>query len=197
MIADSEVDTVVDLVPIGAGESVRHDLGSIRMQHGYWFPDGKSLCIFGYEPGHGIRGYRYDLTTRTATPITEEGVGRVGAAISPDGKWIWTVDPSGTVVCAVDGSSSRPMPNVPQQVRAVRWAKDGKSVFTFERGRIPARVFRIDVESGNTEVWMEIRPLRQSGVTGVNSVCLTEDAETYTTSYTQMLMDLYHASGLL
>jgi serine/threonine protein kinase len=197
IIADLEHQSAFELVPIGAGESVRHTLGSIRAQHGHWFPDGKSICIFGYEPGRGTRGYRYDLATRAATPITEEGIGRVGAVISPDGRWIWTVGPSGSVIQAVDGSSSRPMPGVPQEVRAILWAEDGKSVFAFERGRIPARVFRVDVESGRSDVWMEIRPLRQSGVTGVNSICLTPDGETYVTSYNQLLSDLYTSSGLL
>jgi hypothetical protein len=117
--------------------------------------------------------------------------------ISPDGRWIWTVGPTGSAIYPVDGSPFRSMPSVPKEVRATRWSEDGKSVFAFERGRIPARVFRIDVESGQSEVWMEIRPKRESGVTGVNAVHLTPDAETYVTSYIQLLSDLYHASGLL
>jgi eukaryotic-like serine/threonine-protein kinase len=198
MIANSADSSVVDLVPLGAGENVRHTFHPILVQHGAWFPDGKSLCIFGYEPGRGTRGYRYNLEARTVTPITEEGVGRVGALISPDGRWIWTVGPSGQVILPVDGSDSgRSMNEIPPEVRAIRWAEDGRSVFALERGRIPARVFRIDVESGRSEVWMEVHPSLKSAVTSVNTVSLTPDGETYVTSYIQLLSTLYHASGLL
>ncbi len=198
MIADQDDRSIVDLVPLGAGESVRHAFHPILGQHSYWFPDGKSLCIIGYEPGHRTRAYRYDLDTRSVSPFTEPGVGRVGGVISPDGKWMWTVGPTGQMILSIDGSGpTRPMPGVPPEVRVTLWSEDGKSVFAFERGTIPAKVFRIDVESGRMEVWMEIRPSRQSGVNGVNSLCLTPDAETYVTSYTQMLSELYTASGLL
>jgi Tol biopolymer transport system component len=197
MIADKEDPSRVDLVPLGAGESVRHTLAPIQVQHGYWFPDGKSLCIFGYEPGRRTRGYRYDLESRKATPFTEEGLGRVGGAVSPDGRWVWTVGPSGSVICPVEGGPARPIPGVAPEVRAIHWSEDGTSIFAFERGRLPARVFRIDVETGRTEVWMEVHPNRDSGVTGVNSICLASDAETYATSYTQFLSELYTASGLL
>src|SRR5688572_7626311 len=197
LIWDAEDGSAFELVPTGAGQSVHHNLGSIYGQHADWFPDGKSICIFGHEPGHRTRAYRYDLDARAATPFSEEGLGRTSCVVSPDGRWMWTVGPAGHAIYPVDGGEPRLFPDLSLQVRPVRWTQDGRYLFAFERGRLPGTVLRIAVESGNSEPWMEIRPRRESGVTGLNGVCMTPDGETYVTSYVQVLSDLYTARGIL
>jgi hypothetical protein len=197
LVANNEDPSQFEIVPIGVGESVRHSLGAIQAQKAEWFPDGKSICFIGYEPGSRTRAYRYDLEKRTATPFAEEGVGRTGIVISPDGRWVWMLGPSGHAIYPVDGGKPRPLPGLPDHIRGSQWMEDGKFVLGYDRGRIPARVLHIDVESGASDVWMEVRAGRESGVSGINSICLTADGESYVASYLQTLNDLHTARGLL
>ena len=197
LVSNVQDFTEIEIVPIGVGESSRHSLGTIQGQKGTWFPDGKSLCLIGFEPGHRTRAYRYDLEKRTATPFAEEGVGRTGVTISPDGRWAWMLGPSGHAIYPVDGGEPRLLPGLQDHIRGIQWMEGGKFLVGFDRGRIPARVLRIDIESGASEVWMEIRPGRESGVSGINSVCLTPDGERYVASYVQTLNELHTARGLL
>ncbi len=68
-------------------------------------------------------------------------------------------------------------------------------MYAFERGKIPAQVFRIDIATGKREPWLTVTPRNSSGVSGVNSVTLTRDGRSYSMSYSYMLSELYLASG--
>jgi Tol biopolymer transport system component len=196
LIADPKDPTRLELVPIGIGETVGHSFAPIRAVASGWFPDGRALCIAGYEPGRRTRLYRYDLASRTMEPFSEEGSGRSGCFVSPDGRSVLTQGPKGAAVYPVAGGEPRALGSVGPQHRGIGWSRDGGSVFVFERGVLPAPVLRVDVEHDRSETWMEIRPRSESGVWGVNSVLLSADGERYVASYPQILASLYVARGV-
>ncbi|MGE5178295.1 MAG: protein kinase domain-containing protein [Bacteroidota bacterium] len=187
----------LEIVPTGIGESVRLDIAPVRLNSADWFPDGKSLCIAGYEPGRRMRLYRRDLTTRSLEPIGEEGSGVGGCMVSPDGRSVFTQGPRGHSIYPVSGGEPRVLHTLGTHHRGIGWTSDGAGVYAFERGRLPCRVLRLDTESGREETWMEIHPRRDTGVVGINNVVLSRDAEHYVASYVQSVADLYLVQGLL
>jgi len=187
----------VYLLPTGAGEMVRLPLGNVQCHLAMWAPDGRTICLAGTEAGARPRLYRYDLDRRTLTPITEEGVGRRLSGISPDGRYVASDAPDGSfTVYSMDGAESWPLRGIGTSERPAQWAADGKAIYVFERGTLPCRVHKVDVETGERQLWASITPRYQSGVEGVNAVYLTPDGEKYAYSYTIRLSTLYIARGL-
>jgi hypothetical protein len=73
---------------------------------------------------------------------------------------------------------------------------DGKWLFVFDRGKIPGRVFRIELATGKREFWRELVPLDPAGIDLLSPPALTSDGKTYVYSYNRILSDLFLATGV-
>jgi hypothetical protein len=185
------------LFPVGPGQAVHHPTPGVRLSAVRWFPGGKSLCVSGTAPGKKARIYRYDLDRRDLTPISEEGVGAAVGQPSPDGAWLPASTPDGGwAICPTAGGSPRPLQGIREQERPIQWAADGRALFTFERGVLPAPVRRVEIETGRSDLVLEIEPVNPGGVRGINNVALARDGEVYAYSYVQILSELNIVSGL-
>jgi hypothetical protein len=80
--------------------------------------------------------------------------------------------------------------------RPCGWSPDGGAVYVFQRGKIPGRVDRIDLTTGERTPWMEIEPLNRSGTIGFITVFLTPDGERYAASFDQLANCLFAVKGL-
>jgi hypothetical protein len=84
------------------------------------------------------------------------------------------------------------------KVRApVQWSADGRSLYAVEPAfGAPLRIFRIDVATGAETLWKELQPPEPTGVAVIPEVVIAPDGKSYAYSFTQMLGDLYLATGL-
>ena len=161
-------------------------------------PDGRALVVAGYEPGRGMRLYLYDLASEQLRPISEEGVGANLGKVSPDGRVAIAKTVSGSyLLCPTDGGTPRALQRIHPGERPHNWSADGTAVFAYERGKIPARIFRVDIATGERELWHAVAPRNPSGVSGINSLLLTEDGRSLVVSYTRTSGELYIARGIL
>ena len=145
-----------------------------------------------------MRVYVYDIGTKSARPITEEGVGVHLGRVSPDGKYVVARDASASyMLYSLDGGPDRRLEGAHAGERPHSWSAEGDAVFAFERGKIPSRVFRIDVATGNRELWHAIGPRNPSGVNGINSLIISRDGRSFLASYMRMSAELYLARGVL
>ena len=185
------------LMPIGVGQEIHVHLGEIHVHYAGWFPDGRSLCVVGYEPGRRQRMYRYDLERRTAQPFTDEGAGLGFCNVSPDGRFVPAAGPSGAhALYSTEGGDHVPLPSIAPDERPISWTADGSGLYVFERNQVPAPVHLVDIATGRREQRLAISPRQRSGVMGMNSICLAADGETYAASYVQTLGELYAVTGL-
>jgi len=83
----------------------------------------------------------------------------------------------------------------PDDVTA-RWADDGRSLFVFKRDQLPARVVRLDVETGERKPWLELMPADTAGVSRIATLVLTPDGKSYAYNVRRDLSDLYLVRGL-
>jgi serine/threonine protein kinase len=191
LITQSERHDDFALLPTGAGSVVPLPIVGLRCSNAAWFPDGKGFVILASEEGHGQRLYWYDLETRAVRRIRDEMFHQIGK-ISPDGRRLIALDQDRRIVIvATDGSSVRRIGPPVENRRGIGWDKDGTHFFAFEKSSIPAPVYRIDAETGEETLWLELHPKDRSGVDDVNNVCLTEDGMTYVACYNQTLCGLY------
>jgi hypothetical protein len=185
------------LLPTGAGETRTVPTVGLSCHIAEWFPDGKRACGVANEGQGGLRLYEIDVESGAYRAFSEEGVnpydvmvtrdGRFGAAWGPDGKF---------KLYPVEGGASRPIDGVEAQDRPIEWSEDGKALFVFTRGVLPAPVIRVDLETGERQVVREITPSDPTGVGGITAARMTRDGSAIAYSYPQGLGDLYVIEGL-
>jgi len=96
----------------------------------------------------------------------------------------------------VGGGDPIPTPGMRRDERPCGWSPDGSAVYVFQRGKIPSRVDRIDLGTGERTPWIELEPMNRSGTVGFWSVILTPDGERYAASFGQLANCLFAVKGL-
>jgi eukaryotic-like serine/threonine-protein kinase len=188
------------LLPTGTGE--HRDLavsGISAEQAATWFPDGRRILFAGSEPGHRVRLYVLGIEGGAPRPITPEGIVSAlpGFAISPDGKLVAAVDADHrAMLYPVDGGEARAIPGVEEKEFPLRFSSDGRAVYLWKRGDVPARVTKLDVETGKREVWKNLLPADPAGVERISNVLVTPDGKGYTYCFARLLSDLFVVEGL-
>ena len=186
-----------NLLPTGAGESRELTHDQINRMWARWFPDSKRILFSGDEPGKGVRLYVQDMSGGQAKAITNEGVNGSLIAISPDGKQVAFVGPDQKpALLAVDSGEIRPIPALDAGEAPIAWTSDGRFLFVYRLGEVPATVNRLDLATGRKQLWKQLVPPDVSGVTDISSVLITPDGNNYVYEFGRTLSDLYLVNDL-
>ncbi len=119
-----------------------------------------------------------------------------GNAVSPDGLLVAARSPEGRMMlCPVSGGPPRPIPGLPGYFAPAQWSEDGRSVYVFRLGQAPARVEKVDIDSGRATLWKELTPPDVAGM-AMRAVAMTPDAKYYAYSCQQYLTTLYLVEGV-
>jgi Tol biopolymer transport system component len=185
------------LFPTGAGQP--RDLTSDSVNHhwAHWFPDGQRILFSANEPGKGVRLYVFSMDSRKSQAISPEGVQGTAYAISPDSKWVAAIGPDQHgYLYPVGGGETRMVPGFKLGEQPITFSADGRSLYTYQPGELPARVERLDLETGKRVLWRQLMPSDPAGVENIGPVLMTPDARTCVYGYHRMLADLYLVEGL-
>jgi Tol biopolymer transport system component/predicted Ser/Thr protein kinase len=185
------------LLPTGAGQGkpVTHD--AIDHLSVRWMPDGKSFVFTGTEAGHGVRLYIQDLNSGSPRAISPEGVEPSFFDISPDGKWVAAEGPElKAYLYPTAGGEGRPIPGTLPDDRISRWSSDGRLLYLYRYGTLPANVYQLEVATGRRTLWKALQPSDPAAVTSIGPVLLTPDGKTYVYGYNRKLSELYLVDGL-
>jgi len=181
-------------LPTAAGEPRRVSEGFFEaIRWASWFPDGKRVLVWGQAKGGKTGIFIVDSEEREPRRVAPEGYELVsgGNALSPDGLLVVARSPEKQIVlCPVDGGQPRPIPGLAGFYVPVQWSADGRGFYVFRLGEIPARVEKIDVESGRATLWKELVPPDTAGV-AVRALAMTPDGKYYAYSCQQYLTTLY------
>jgi serine/threonine protein kinase/WD40 repeat protein len=188
------------LLPTGTGERRQiPTVGVSAEQAATWFPDSKSFLFAGREGGRGVRVYSQSIEGGKPRPITPEGIipALPGFAISSDGSRLAAVGPDHKMaIFPMDGGSARPVPGALEGEYPLRFASDGRSLYAWKRGDVPARISRIEIDTGRREVWKDLLPADPAGVERISNVLITADGKGYAYCYARLLSDLFIVEGL-
>ncbi len=188
------------LLPTGPGEPKEIDTRGIARSCFTLFPDGKRLLLVGRESGRGLsRLFVQSLDGGKPRPISPEGVGCEGLAISRDGKLVAAAGPGPKIALhPVDGGDPRPVAGTTDGDQPLQWSADGGSLYVRQASKpgSPARVFRVDLKTGERVLWKELFPEDPAGVAAILPPLLTPDGRFYAYSYARLLSDLYLVEGL-
>jgi serine/threonine protein kinase len=184
------------LAPTGPGTVREVKVEGLEAFRGsLFFPDGRRLLVNGLEPGHRLRSYIVDLSGGRPHPVTEEDTW--GITISPDGALIAAISVEGPVsLWPAAGGEKRVLAGSAPGERPASWAAGGRSLWTFRRGEIPARVSEVEVQSGRRGLWRTIVPPDASGVFSIDQLKVTPSGDAYFYSYRRTVSELYEVQGL-
>jgi eukaryotic-like serine/threonine-protein kinase len=190
-------------IPTKAGEQRVLPRGAIKEYYGaVFFPDNKRILVQGREKDR-FKTYIQELDGTPPRSFLPEGV--LAAAVSPDGRRVaasfYERDgdqfPTALYVYSTDGGEPQQRFRLEKGFEPIRWSADGRSVFLCKMDRLIARVDRLDLATGKTGLWREIRVTDPAGVIRrMNTVCLTPDGKSYVYSVWRVLGDLYLIEGL-
>jgi Tol biopolymer transport system component len=188
------------LLPTGTGE--RRQIPTVGVgaeQAATWFPDSKNFLFAGREEGHGVRVYSQSIEGGKPRPVTPEGIipALPGFAISSDGLQLGAVGPDHKMaIFPMGGGSARPVPGALEGEYPLRFTTDGRSLYVWKRGDVPARISRIEIDTGRREVWKDLLPADPAGVERISNVLITPDGKGYVYCYARLLSDLFIVEGL-
>jgi serine/threonine protein kinase/WD40 repeat protein len=189
-----------ELLPTGIGEVRPLPEGRIHSKlWAHWLDDGERLIVAGSEPGKPLGLYLRGLDSAEETLLTPDGIDyvRSGHAVSPDGKWVTATPIDGSPrLYSLEGGDSIAIPGLEEGEVPVQWTGDGKEIFAYRPGELPARVWRVDIESGDRSFWGELAPSDPAGVFGIDYLAISPDGAGYVYSYRRLLSTLYVFEGL-
>jgi hypothetical protein len=187
-------------LPVGPGQPRVLTDGSILVSHGArWLPDGKRVMFPGARGDEGFRVWVLDVDGGAARPITPTGIRTYfgGNPVSPDGRWIATADAGERLALyPVDGGEPRPVAGDTRGKQVIRFSGDGRALYLFAHGEVPARVVRHDLETGEETPWRELVPRDAAGITHVCPVVIAADGQSYAYSFVRHMSELFLLRGV-
>jgi serine/threonine protein kinase len=185
------------LLPTGPGEvkPLTHD--AINHSRAKWLPDGRRFLFSGKEPGHAARIYRQDSPEGNPVPISPEGIDPLVLVLSPDGQQVIGLGPDGKAYFyPVAGGEPQAVPGVEPGEQPIEWSAEGKAMYLFKPGDLPAKVYRLDLATGHRTLWKELIPSDSAGVSRLGPIVMTPDGKSCLYGYHRVLSDLYLVEGL-
>jgi eukaryotic-like serine/threonine-protein kinase len=186
------------LLPTGPGQPQPLALPGFHMigAGAKFFPDGRRILIRGVETGVAARLYVFDLQSRKAMAMGPADLDIQGELlISPDGKSVSAVSSDGkSYLYDVESGNRRLVPTLGPDFYAIQWCADGRSLFVRTQGTKPLKVYRMDLVSGQRQLWKEFFVADVD--TGVLGVIPTPDGKSYVYGYRRYFADLFLAEGL-
>jgi Tol biopolymer transport system component len=188
------------LLPTGSGQALRLPRGGVNAQAASFFPDGRHVVLAGNQAGQAVRTHVQDREGGDPRPFTPEGVRfNVGThPITPDGRFALLRDGEGQwrrYPIEGGGEATRAAGLTPDD-QPLRFTPDGRRLYAYRTGEVPAQVVRVDLAAGTREPWMALQPADRAGVLAVGPIQLTPDGKAYVYGYRRVLSDLYVVTGL-
>ncbi len=185
------------IYPIGAGDPQTLPLEGLDVQDADWMPDARRILLTASEAGAGPRLYLRDLPAGKPRAISPPGYQFFSRTISSDGKRAAVRGPDRRLyLYPLEGGEPIAIAGVVAEDTPVGWTQDGRSLYVFRRASLPAKVYRVDVTTGKSELWKEIAPEDSAGVTQISRVLTTPDGKAYVYTVSRTLSELYLAEGL-
>jgi len=187
----------ITLLPVKAGEPRSLPISDLAIHRTWWLPDGKRILVAANASGEGLRLFVQGLEGEPPHPITPPGIALGFFPVSPDGRIVVGQGPDRLFYgYPLEGGDPEYVPGLVAEDRPIRFSPDGRALYAYRRGELPARVIRLDLETGEKATSHELMPADPAGVVEVVSVVLTPDVSSYAFSYHRILSDLFLVEGL-
>jgi dipeptidyl aminopeptidase/acylaminoacyl peptidase len=185
------------LLRTGAGESRKLTHNGVELVRARWLPDNKRYTFIGNEKDRGLRLWVQSVDDDKPTPISPEGIGATQWVPSPDGKVVAAVQSDGKgYLFSIDGGDPRAISGFQDGDVPVGRTNDGQSIYVYNPGSLPAKVYRLNLGTGQKQLWKTLMPADAAGITDLGPILITPDGKSYVYEYGRTLSDLYLVEGI-
>ena len=113
-------------------------------------------------------------------------------SLSPSGQSVAAVGPDGKgYIYPIPTGQPRPIKGLGDGEVPVSWAADSVGLYVYRPSDLPAKVYHLNIESGQRTLWKQLMPADDAGVTDIGPILITPDTKTYVYEYGRTLSDLY------
>ena len=96
----------------------------------------------------------------------------------------------------VAGGAPRPIAGWQAGEQPIDWGQDTNTLYVYQPGEMPARVYRLDAVTGKRTLWKQFLPADPAGVATIGPILITPDGKSYVYGFHRTLADLYLVEGL-
>jgi dipeptidyl aminopeptidase/acylaminoacyl peptidase len=196
-------ESEIAALPTGAGAPRVRQLPFSELGRAHFLPDGQRIVLVAREGAGEMRLFVAGFGTEPPRPFGPGIAPRVldrqvqSLAVSPDGRLVACAEAAGGIaIVPIEGGDATRIPGVSVDELPIQWTADGRRLLIFDPAGLPARVFAVDIESGERRLVREIEPRDPVGVSGVDNIRMTRDGQSYAYSYQQFFSDLFLVEGL-
>jgi Tol biopolymer transport system component len=186
------------ILPTGAGEPRTFDVAPVKVDrdHISWMPGAREFVFLGTEGEGPPHPYRMSLDGGSARPLTNQSGAHFWNRVSPDGKFVIEAPFEGSNWHAekeiVDLATGQVRPAaILEGDSPVTWDQDGRHVFVARAGDNEAAILRVDVFTGQRQLWKQIRPEDPAGLLFMSHFYVTPSGNAYTYSAGRIFSALY------
>lgn len=99
------------------------------------------------------------------------------------------------VLYPINGAEPRPVPGVEVDESPIRFNADGSALYVARSGKYPVPVYKVDVRTGQRQLWRELNPLERAGITPQRTdrgfIHASADGTTFAYTYVRFRGGLY------
>jgi Tol biopolymer transport system component len=186
----------VQIVPVGPGQARVLHWDGFQPTWAYWCPDGHHFLLYASPSGQAGGLY---LTDVDGAPPKLVGPDRVPpSGVGADGHSFLVHEPKAWVMRSLLASNAeRVVAGINNDEFPIAWARDGKHVFVQAPGPTGISIYKVDLDSGQRELWQTVKPKDQVGLRPMNNpVAVTSDGRWMAFTYKTQLGQLYRSDTL-
>jgi hypothetical protein len=93
------------------------------------------------------------------------------------------------------GGPVRPIPGLlPEE--SISWTTDPHYLYASSGKVAPVRVYRLNIENGQRQLFKELNPLDETGLCDLTNILFSPNGKAYVYGYTRLLSEIYLVNGL-
>jgi hypothetical protein len=183
------------LIPTGPGTTKKIPLAGIPTAGGL-LPSGKEFAVSYKDKDGRFTNYIVPIDGGKPRRIRPD----LDTDFMTDGIHLTYGTKDGRIrVGLVSGGPDRTVPGPPllPNDEFVGTSSDGRFLYIWHKGEVPAPVDRLELATGKREPWKRLMPEDPAGVTQIDPVILADEGRSYAYSYLRILVsDLYVVDGV-
>ena len=183
--------------PTGPGDPIELPRGPIDKYllepNAYWLPDNRTFFFRAAEPGKRPRTYQQSVDGGPPRPVFPDNV-QVGL-VSRDGRSVVGIESEAVWRrYPIDGAAPSRLPGLTAGDVPAGWTDDGRGILVATR-TTPARLLRVDLQTGDRKVLRELSPPGLEG-SRLNVNNATADGEQFAYAGLRATRTLYVVKGV-
>lgn len=191
----------MEIVPVGAGtvQHFSHHADDVEELIGF-LPDAKRILLWVQDPKGNIRlDILTPSTSKRETISHKELFPLIGKShvISPDGqRVIMRTADFQYVLLSLKDQSVQLLKNLEAGEEPLEWTKDGHAIYVYSTRRIPCKIYKLEITTGNRQEFKEIIPPDPVGISEISTFRVSSDERIYAYTYQRILSALFQIRGL-